>query len=175
MSIVIGLDPGTERSAIVVLELNPRGSLFPEKYLEDNKEIERLLKQYGERVGGLLIDEPKPIYKLAIEAVQNYGMPVGKTIFDTVYWCGVFAKSFEPDYEKRHKRIFMYPRPKVKAYITGQARGKDPDVRRSLISRFGEVGTKKKPGPLYGFKEDMWSALAVAVYHMDGAKLGGWE
>ena len=42
----------------------------------------------------------------------------------------------------------------------------DALVRRAMLDRFGgdgAKGTKKAPGPLYGFHADCWAALAVAV------------
>ena len=55
----------------------------------------------------------------------------------------------------------------MKLTLCGDARAKDPNIRAALIDRWGgskaaAVGTKKSPGPLYGFKSDMWAALAVA-------------
>jgi hypothetical protein len=51
----------------------------------------------------------------------------------------------------------------VKLHLCGSARAKDPNIRQALLDRFGPVGTKKAPGPLYGVKSHIWSALAVAV------------
>jgi hypothetical protein len=41
-----------------------------------------------------------------------------------------------------------------------------------MIDRFGPgkekaIGRKATPGPLYGVKKDIWSALAIACYHLD--------
>ena len=50
-------------------------------------------------------------------------------------------------------------------------RAKDKNIRQALIDRFGPgkaaIGTKKAPGPLYGLKSHLWSALAVAVVAAD--------
>jgi hypothetical protein len=43
-------------------------------------------------------------------------------------------------------------------------RAKDANIRQALIDRFGAVGTKKMPGPLFGVSSHYWAALAVAVY-----------
>jgi hypothetical protein len=46
-------------------------------------------------------------------------------------------------------------------------RAKDSNIRQALIDRFGEPGTKKVPGLLYGIKKDEWSALALGVFWHD--------
>jgi hypothetical protein len=61
----------------------------------------------------------------------------------------------------------------------GQAR--DSWIRRALIDQFPptgggacpQIGTKKKPGPLHGFKKDMWSALAIALTAEQKFEQGG--
>jgi len=42
-------------------------------------------------------------------------------------------------------------------------KAKDANIRQALIDKLGPVGTKKSPGPLWGVKSHIWSALAVAV------------
>ena len=37
------------------------------------------------------------------------------------------------------------------------------DAGAALLDKIGPQGTKKKPGPTYGFKSHVWPALAVAV------------
>jgi hypothetical protein len=46
----------------------------------------------------------------------------------------------------------------------GCGRGKDKDVRAALIAKWGEVGTRKNRGPLFGVSSHIWAALAVADY-----------
>jgi len=40
-------------------------------------------------------------------------------------------------------------------------------VNQVLRDRFGEKGTKKNPGKLFGVHDHIWSALALAVYSAD--------
>ena len=106
---------------------------------------------------------------LVIEWVQSFGMPVGAEVFETCYWAGRFAEAFAPHEAHRLKRTT------IKGHICGSARAKDANVRAALIERFGPtkaeaVGTKKKPGPLYGIKGDVWSALAVAMTFADAER-----
>lgn len=97
---------------------------------------------------------------LAIEMIASYGMPVGAEVFETCVWIGRFIQAWGA----RHTLVY---RREVKLHLCGQARAKDGNVRQALIDRWGgkakAVGTKAKPGPLYGFKADLWQALAVAV------------
>jgi hypothetical protein len=48
---------------------------------------------------------------------------------------------------------------------------KDANIRQAILDRFGgkekAIGKKANPGPLYGVKSHLWSALAVALYISD--------
>jgi len=100
---------------------------------------------------------------LAIETVQNYGMAVGQTTFDTLIWIGRFVQAWP------HGEVLLVKYPDIALHLCGTHRAKDANIRAALWNRFGgtrqaAVGTKRAPGPCYGLKEHMWSALAVAVY-----------
>jgi len=100
---------------------------------------------------------------MVIEMPQSFGMPVGASVFDTCVWIGRFWQAFYSSYS-----VFQVFRKDIKLHLCGTSRAKDANVRAALIDRYGgsrqaAVGTKKNPGPLYGFKRDMWAALAVAV------------
>jgi hypothetical protein len=116
-----------------------------------------------------LMDMPRNFADIAsIEFVQSYGMPVGREIFLTAFWCGKFALLCE----QKGTAVKLIARPKIKAFITGLAKSKDADIRRSLILIYG--GTKKGE-PLHGITKDIWSALAVAYYTSEGLKTGRLE
>lgn len=150
----VGIDPGPTQSALVLLE----GNEVKDKGIFCNHDalqwLRDTLSQYG-------------VCDVAIEFIQSYGMPVGSEVFKTCLWAGRFVQVAE----ECGATVRLYSRPKIKAYVTRQAHAKDSDVRQSLMLRYG--GTKKLEA-LCGFKTHLWSALAVAVYHADGAKLGGW-
>lgn len=95
----------------------------------------------------------------ACEWVESFGMAVGKEVFETVFAVGVFFGS-EPC-------LRLVPRRDVKLHLCGSARAKDANIRQALIDRFGPVGTKKNPGPLFGISKHRWAALAVAVTAFD--------
>jgi len=103
---------------------------------------------------------PGPI--LAIEMIACYGMPVGNETFETCLWIGRFEEAFNPSRDS----LRCY-RKDIKLHLCGTTRAKDPNVRQALIDRLGKPGTKKNPGPTYGVRSHVWSALAVAVYAAD--------
>ena len=114
-------------------------------------------------------------YLVAIEWVESYGMAVGKSVFETCWQAGVLAHA------AGLSRVTRVTRREVKLHLCGHSRAKDANVRQALIDRFGgtggkraAVGLKKSPGPLYGCRQHMWSALAVAVTFADAqAALSG--
>ena len=61
----------------------------------------------------------------------------------------------------------MIPRKDVKRHLCGNTTTNDKYVRQALIDRFGEPGTKKNPGRLYGVSGHIWAALAVAITAAD--------
>ena len=102
---------------------------------------------------------------LAIEMVASYGMPVGVTVFETVFWIGRFWE--QASINKNIRNLEKVYRKDIKMNICQSMRAKDSNIRQALIDRFGEVGTKDNPGWFYGFKKDLWSAYAVGVTMLD--------
>jgi len=88
-------------------------------------------------------------------------MAVGAEVFQTCVEIGRFREA-----AGRHtgeENIQLVFRKDVKIQLCQSMRAKDANIRQSLLDRFGPVGTKKVPGPLFGVKSHIWSALAVAV------------
>ena len=149
MSVILGIDPGPERSAWLVWDTDterPRGFA-----IQDNEKLVAMLRTPStDLMTGLTV----------IEQVQSYGMSVGAEVFETVYWSGRFAEAVWPAH------VVRITRPTVKTRLCGTPRAKDGNVRQALMDRFGgsrAKGTKKDPGPLYGISKDVWSALALVV------------
>lgn len=103
---------------------------------------------------------------LAIEMIASYGMAVGKDVFETCVWVGRFQQAWhEPEAVRK-----VY-RKDVKMYLCGTAKAKDANIRQALIDmnqptgggKCPQIGTKAKPGPLFGVSSHAWAALAVAV------------
>lgn len=152
--IVLAIDPGPTQSAWVVWD----GTTILSKGLETNETVRRML-------------HCDVLYKpdhLVIEQIRSYGMAVGATIFDTIFWAGRFAEAWITTSGLDFSEL---PRWKAKQALCHDMRAKDANIRQALVDRIGPAGTKKDPGPTYGVKKDMWAALAVAVAWLDGARI----
>lgn len=151
---ILAVDPGNVESAYVILT-------------EEYKIID-----FGKVENSLLLDKIKAntqIDELAIEMVASYGMAVGETVFETVFWIGRFWEA--APCEIKHK---IY-RKDEKINLCGTMKAKDANIRQALIDRFGVVGTKANQGYFYGFKADIWAAMAVGVTYIDIFHKGrGW-
>lgn len=167
MSIILGIDPGSKKSAVVVYDAKKKAVLY--SVHAENPSVKLRLPQ--------LIDDFK-VTKIAIEKIGSYGFRVGASIFDTILWTGRFIEYMlqcpivHNDFGRPHihpvPSIYRVSRKSVVAYICGSARANDTAVRASLLDRFGgkvpAIGSKAEPGPLFGLKVDERSALAVAIY-----------
>jgi len=145
---IVGIDPGTERSAVVTYE---RGKVHHHVIL-DNDAVLRTLSTLPST------------WLVAIEFVASFGMPVGKEVFETVFWVGRFWQYCD----ERRMEVRRIYRADVKTHLCHSQKANDAAIRQALIDRFGPgkekaIGRKKTQGPLYGLKADEWSALAIAV------------
>ena len=154
--IILAIDPGTTQSAYVVYQDKDvlGAGLIPNEQLSEWIGTSQIFSVLGDGHH----EQPMKMY---IEMVASYGMPVGKTVFETCVWIGRFIEQWGGDWE------YMY-RKDVKMYLCNSTRAKDSNIRQALIDRYGgskaaAIGVKAAQGPLYGFKADMWAALAVAV------------
>lgn len=148
---VIGLDPGTTESAFVIFD----GERITDMQIFENQGMLGHLKGFKSMSATLVIEQ-----------FESFGMAVGREVFQTVFWSGRFAQGYA------HGLNFaQMPRRTVKLHLCGVTRATDANVRQALLDRFGgkeqAVGTKKQPGPLYGVKSHLWSALAIAVTYHD--------
>lgn len=102
-------------------------------------------------------------FTFAVEMVASYGMPVGREVFETCFWAGMFWQAANVQ-----DRRLIY-RLDEKLNLCHDSRAKDANIRQALIDRFasgtpnGGKGTKKAPGWFYGFSADVWQAYAVGV------------
>lgn len=166
MATVLAVDPGTEKSGVVVYNLE-------RKYVVKAEEMTNDIL-----LGELRLNSDNYDF-FAIETVEGMGQIVGKSIFETCIWIGRFVEAWENNTDmnatrvsRGDEKIVLCGAKTVKDPETGKRRGvSDAMIRQALIDRFPEtgagktpqVGTKKEPGPLYGVKGHMWSALAIAV------------
>jgi hypothetical protein len=147
---ILAIDPGNVESAYVLMGENLKPVEFGKI---PNEEMLSTVNTYNVL---------QTVDDFAIEMVASYGMPVGESIFETVFWIGRFWE--ETGNITRKARIY---RKDVKMNLCGSMKAKDSNIRQALIDRFGVVGVKKAPGWFYGFKADIWSAYAVGVTYYD--------
>jgi hypothetical protein len=155
--IYLAIDPGPERSAWCEYDSELQKPLDAD--ILDNCDLLSVCRL-------LNTDSGKP-YKnqwLLVEGMACYGMAVGASVFTTVLWSGRFIEASQLPWHLVYRKD-------VKMHLCGNMQSKDPNIRRALLDRFGEKGTKKNPGVLYGYKDDMFSALAIAVTYCDRKEL----
>jgi len=154
---LIAIDPGSMLSAFVIWD----GEKILDKGIIDNQTMLGLLTPYPRSI-------LYGINTLVIERVTSYGMPVGESVFETVYWSGRFHEAWQSQVGRACNRI---TRKDIKLHLCGSMRAKDANIRQALIDKFGKPGTIKAPNLVYGetnrvedkMKADLWSALAVAI------------
>ena len=151
MRTVLAVDPGPTLSAWIVLE-------------------EGMPVAFGIEPNDRVIDMVYPVdlleTEIVVERMQSFGMPVGAEVFETCYMIGRVIQAARP------RPVALVSRLEVTTHHCHSARAKDSNVRQAMLDRFGPgkekaVGTKADPGPLHGIKKDIWSALAIGVYHLD--------
>jgi hypothetical protein len=140
--IITGIDPGTTQSAVVVFDTETQEILGHGKY--DNFDA-MLAFQEGKTV--------------VCEMVQSFGMPVGKEVFQTVFWVGRFAECCRWIGCDFHT-IF---RQEIKTTLCQSMKANDAAIRQRLIDLLGPPGKKASPGKTYGISGDEWQALGVCV------------
>ena len=153
MKTILGIDPGTFESGFVLVKTKEDGSviLIGSGVIPNQKAID-------------IIIGANPADELVIEMINSQGMAVGIETFETCVWIGRFVQAWSERHTNMALRVF---RRDVKDSLCGSQKAKDSNIRQALIDRFGEQGTKKNPGPMYGMKSHTWPALAVVVAAMD--------
>jgi len=156
--IILAIDPGTIQSAFVVMEVEDN---FDTKRLIGKGIIQngsfKYLFQDGRYMGA-------KIDIVSIEMIASYGMPVGREVFETVYFIGRLAEYF-----LKTTPVTRVYRKDIKLHLCGSVKAKDGNIRQALIDKYGNPGTKKAPNSFYNdgkekMAKDIWAALAVADY-----------
>lgn len=145
---IAAIDPGTTESA----------------YVEwDGEKISAARIMPNETILSWLGAKKQRTDVLTIEAVKSYGMAIGQTTIDTIFWSGRFAQ----EWYSSGGTFDMVPRIDVKMHLCHRSNAKDGNVIQALKDRFGEKGTKKSPGLTYNLASHKWQAFALAVYWWD--------
>ena len=149
---VLAIDPGPEKSGWCIMfgeELMGSG-------ISDNNALLSVLRD--ERFMAAQV--------LAIEMIASYGMAVGKEVFETCFWIGRFTQRWHTP-----ESVKLVYRKDVKMHLCGTTKAKDANVRQAIIDLYPatgggktpQIGTKAKPGPLYGVSSHAWPAIGVAL------------
>jgi hypothetical protein len=152
--LILAIDPGTTQSGWVLFD----GDRVHDCGVLSNNS---LLLALDTGVG--LVQMPDQV---AIEMIASYGMPVGREVFETCVWIGRFVQAWHSP-----EAVRLVYRRDVKLHLCGTSKAKDPNVRQALLDLFPrtgggatpQIGTKGKPGPLYGVSSHAWPALGVAI------------
>ena len=150
--IIFAIDPGPEKSAYVFWD----GKKILGKDILYNNELRELI---------IKMNNPGTIF--LIEKVECYGMPVGETVFETVWWSGRFCEL------AAFTRVL---RKDIKLHFCNSIKAKDGNIIQALKDRFepGLLPRQRPKGILKGVSKDIWQAFALAVYWWDSQK-EGWE
>ena len=113
--------------------------------------------------------------------IASYGMPVGWTVFETCLFIGQIL--YVAENCENIARVDLITRNDVKNMICHSSKAKDSNITMAIKGRYPATGggkdpykgTKDQPGPLYGFANDMWQALALAHAYLDNGCRGTYE
>jgi hypothetical protein len=148
---ILAIDPGPESSAYVIWD----GKTILNSGIVLNEVMREILGGHAD-------------CECLIEMVESYGMPVGRDVFETVFWIGRFYERWvdwlAPIIGRSSDHIQRIPRGQIKLHHCHSRRAKDSNIRAALIDKYGKPGTKKDPGVTYGLKEDLWAAFALATF-----------
>lgn len=154
MTAILAIDPGTTRSAWVLLEA---GRIL-DFDIRDNDEMSETLRGP--------VHSSDPVFgwgmpTVVIEDIEPRQQPLGRDVADTLRWIGRFMEAARP------LPVHLVTRRAVTAHhVDGGTRDADKRIRAAIIDRYG-VGSERKGGPLEGIVKDLWSALAIGLYWAD--------
>ncbi len=149
---ILCVDPGATHSGVAFLENGmlrwsdsamPNGALLEKlKYLKDK--------------GGAI----------AMEEFESYKLAIGQPSVQTIFWSGRF-------YEASGWPVELFTRKEVKIFMLGRVGVKNSKkaTRDALLTLYPadgggktpQIGTKRKPGPLYGLTGHAVSAMEVGI------------
>jgi len=151
--LILGLDPGSTIGWALI-----DAATWPPRVRQTGKADETLAVHIARTTGADLV---------AVEGVEARGMAVGQETMDAAWQGGRLAGHAEAT---GHRAVRVMRRT-VKLELCGSSRAKDANVRQAILDLYPptgggkapQVGTKSRPGPLYGVAGHAWAALAVAI------------
>ena len=149
--IVLSIDTGTTESAYAVMNYHKQERLVEFGKIHNDAMIDKI------------INLSSKINFVCYEEFASYGMPIGQTTMKSIWWNGYFCAICE----KSNLPFYPVLRKDVKMHICQTMKAKDANIRQAIIDKYGEPGTKKNPGMLYGASKDVWSAIAINLTFND--------
>jgi hypothetical protein len=149
---LIAIDPGTWDSGVV--QLDSAGQIVAAAQM-DNEHVLRL------------IAEAAPGTELVIEMLHFQSKAVGFDVMESLVWIGRFME------RAAHLSVYRIRRDDLR-YFWDASADADGTIREAMISELGgkelAIGTKKRPGPLFGASKHCYQALALALAHRRGCR-----
>jgi hypothetical protein len=169
---ILAIDPGTVQSGWVIYV--PHSMAYPTQGWSPNLEGMGIEDNYTIREW-IRYDRITAWNTAVIEKIESYGPKhqIGKETITTIEWIGRFTECV--DSRMGLKTMHTLTTREVRLHLCGYMGADKPAIRRALLDRFGPQGTKKNPGVLYGVREHIWSALALAVVFADRAEGIVWK
>ena len=149
----MGIDPGTRESAYVIWN----GQEITDMGKVSNKFMLSVIEDHA----------PDPSIHCGMEMVKSFGpdMPVGDSIFLTVFWLGRFFERWQAHGGPKPTMIY---RQEVKKHFKLGRKISDTLLRHRIIRMFdGDPDKKIIPAELKGVSGDCWSALGIAITLLD--------
>lgn len=148
---ILAVDPGSNQSAWLVLD----GDRIHDLGLWPNQAVLEAVRGYP--------DEWVP---LVIETIEPWAGVVGPAALETMFWVGRFVETRQGDVTLL-KRSKVLPALGIPKLPKGKAQAA---VRAELIDRWGGGNPVRRDHPLHGIRDDLWSALALAVAYQEGLR-----
>jgi hypothetical protein len=151
---IIAIDPGPEQSGIVyMVDGKLKGAS-----IEANSAIIHILEANC-ALRKRVYTKAKPYVHLAIEMPQSRGNIIPQSVLDTCVWVGRFRQV------AGIPSTPIFPAT-IRTWLCGKPAVTKAAIKSALKDHYGEVGTEKNPGPLFGIKaseDHKWYALAVGT------------
>lgn len=148
---IVAIDPGTERSAWLVLD----GDAVLERGIDDNGEVLRVLRHDLGSGWWVVIERVEP----------RYGARLGWETIATIEMVGRLMEAARPN------PVALVCRSDVLRHLSVAPGGSaDPGVRMAMLDRWGGVAAGRKGGALAGLRTHLWQALGAGVAWREGCR-----
>lgn len=185
---IIGLDIGTKEAGSGWLAIETTADERHPVNAENTRVMWARMDTNSRILTQLRHTNPVPLPEFVFEGMSSYGKAVGGDVMTSLLWIGRMIGTIDTRRELGDPDPQIVLRRVVAAHLVGARRKGDPTmdgmIGKAVRERFGGlgatrakvVGKKSSPGALYGFKDDIWAAAAVAIAYVEGAEVEtGWR